>query len=56
MTTQVINRKIEVCKKCGAKNSFRKRTGLMNGVYYAECKACGLKAIIRNFIESIKTL
>jgi hypothetical protein len=53
MVAQVIIRKIEVCKKCGAKNSFRKKTGLKYGAYYASCKICGNKAVIRNVIDSV---
>ena len=56
MITQVINRPVEVCKKCAAVNPFRKRSGLMNGVYYARCKKCGATVAIRNVIESIKRL
>lgn len=49
MVNQVIMRKVEVCKTCGAKDSFRKRN--VNGeVSYAKCNQCGQLAIIRKYL------
>jgi hypothetical protein len=50
MCVQVINRKVEVCKKCGAHNSFRKYGIKIRGIYYAKCKECGQAAAIRELL------
>jgi uncharacterized Zn finger protein len=50
MCVQVIIRKVEVCKKCGAHNSFRKYGIKIRGIYYAKCKECGQAAAIRELL------
>lgn len=48
---QVVIRHIEVCKRCGAHNSFRQFEGMKNfGAFYqaySRCMKCGRRALIR---------